>query len=175
MSDQSKLGLGKIITTDQEKDAIHIAVAPMIAGEALSPGAHVGLLQDGRVARNTTHVGVVDPFLKKGVKPGERFWLYLYPGSITSLKHTWAHPAFEGKELPVVSLSEQWIRNYCGSLGVGYDEMMHAAENYAKHGEYWCQGDRFEGWSLDPEFWEHYEKVTGVKVEGKWGFFSCSC
>lgn len=46
MSDQSKLGIGQIIATEQFRDAIHVAVAPVVAGEQLHPGDHVGLLQD---------------------------------------------------------------------------------------------------------------------------------
>lgn len=47
MSDQSKLGLGQIITSQQERDAIHIAVAPVTAAEKLNPGDHVALTQEG--------------------------------------------------------------------------------------------------------------------------------
>lgn len=73
--------IGKLVEGDPGRDAIHIAVLPMLALKTMQPGEH------------TKH-GVVDPFLKEPVQAGERYWLFLNPGSITSLRHVWQHPAF---------------------------------------------------------------------------------
>lgn len=88
------LKLGQIITTEQHRDAIHIAIAPVTATERMSPSQHVGIDEQGRATSKATKIGVVDPFLTRAVNAGERFWLFLYPGSITSLRHSWTHPAF---------------------------------------------------------------------------------
>lgn len=89
------LGLGKLITTEQHRDAIHIAVAPVTAAAHLQPGQHVGLDAKGEAcALKVQPIGIVDPFLQGAVAKGQRFWLFLYPGSITSLRHEWTHPAF---------------------------------------------------------------------------------
>jgi hypothetical protein len=82
--------LGMIIDEAQKRDAIHLAVEPVVAKEVLNPGQDVG-------ADGTTNnpVGIVDPFLKKAVQVGERFWLVIYPRQINSLRHVWTHPAFE--------------------------------------------------------------------------------
>ena len=88
------LGLGQIITTEQHRDAVHVAVAPVMAGVDLEPGQHVGLFADGTAKPTKPHIGIVDPFLAERVAAGQRFWLWLYPGSITSLRHDWTHPAF---------------------------------------------------------------------------------
>ena len=90
--------LGQLIQDgDRRRDAIHIAVAPVKAANRLAPGQHVGLVQEGNlelVGPCDRNIGVVDPFLVEEVERGQRFWLFLYPGTITGLRHVWTHPAF---------------------------------------------------------------------------------
>ena len=90
--------LGQLITDgDRRRDAIHIAVAPVVASARLMPGQHVGLVRDGSVelvGPCEHNLGIVDPFLSAPVEEGQRFWLFLYPGTITGLRHVWTHPDF---------------------------------------------------------------------------------
>lgn len=90
--------LGQLITDgDRRRDAIHIAVAPVTAAHALSPGQHVGLVRADStelVGRCDCPIGIIDPFLQEPVAAGQRCWMFLYPGTITSLRHAWTHPAF---------------------------------------------------------------------------------
>jgi hypothetical protein len=89
--------IGHLITDDAaRRDAIHIAVAPVIAGMTLLPGQHVGFLEDRRIGivEEKNRIGIVDPFLIDPVQEDQQFWLFMYPGTITSLRHVWTHPAF---------------------------------------------------------------------------------
>lgn len=92
--------LGTIIKEGEKRDAIHLGVDPAIAACQLFPGMHVGFASDGKATRSTREnpeikpVGIVDPFLKAPVAPGQRFWLIVYPRQITSLRHVWEHPDF---------------------------------------------------------------------------------
>jgi hypothetical protein len=101
--------MGKIIADDAGpifRDAIHIPVAPVMAWQDLEPGDHVGIRSDGQAfyaGDNGKSVGIVDPLLRQSVKKGQRFWLWVYPGSITSLRHVWTHPAFTVKPPEVKS------------------------------------------------------------------------
>ena len=91
--------LGQLIESgERRRDAIHIAVAPVTAATRLAPGQHVGLVQEGNlelVGPCDNNIGIVDPFLEEEIEPGQRFWLFLYPGTITGLRHVWGHPAFK--------------------------------------------------------------------------------
>src|SRR5690242_3701044 len=84
--------LGSIIDEREKRDAIHLAVCPVVAQEPLSPGDHV--TADGwgaRYRKDVNPVGIVDPFLETNVNQGEMFWLIIYPRKISSLRHVWSH------------------------------------------------------------------------------------
>lgn len=92
MSD-TQYAIGKLCNPSQGRDAVHIAVAPVIARERLKPGDHV----DANGGWSGERVGIVDPFLTAPVERGQRFFLFLYPNTITGLRHVWTHPAFAPK------------------------------------------------------------------------------
>lgn len=88
--------LGNIIHPTEKRDAIHLAVDPAYSDHYLNPGDHVRIVSPGKVVRVAIGKGhgIVDPFLRHPVEPGEYFWLVVYPREITSLRHVWSHPAF---------------------------------------------------------------------------------
>ncbi len=96
--------IGEVPEENARRDAVHIALAPVVAGEKLYPGERVHLLngqayvnfRNGCQAK-TPFIGVVDPFLMGEVEKGQRFWLMLLPNTITGLRHVWQHPAFSIK------------------------------------------------------------------------------
>lgn len=188
------LGLGKLIDGPQYRDAIHIAVAPVVASESLRPGDDVGFTGSDNESVGSVvdgkSIGIVDPFLKVNrVKKGERFWLYLYPGSIQSLRHEWTHPAFSNKpeqskadavssvRVGIEETAKRWIADFAASVGSDYDEIVSAAHAYLNHGDYLCRGGQFEGESVPAEFWIHFGNATGriVSPSEQGSFFSCSC
>jgi hypothetical protein len=98
----NELKVGKLITQPEERDAIHIAIAPVRAAIEIKPGTHVGFVGDSSeiVSPHAIRlVGIIDPFLTKSVKPNEVCFLFVYPNQITSLNHHWKHPAFD-KDAP---------------------------------------------------------------------------
>lgn len=189
MSDTLKLG--KLVSPENhgKRDATHIAVAAVEAGENLKPGNHVGLSADGKaVIKQGIDIGIVDPFLKVNVKKGDKFWLYLYPGSITSLEHKWSHPSFpentEKKPVTDISRSENWMRkwamehmsyDYYGDSGglseeQAYQNAINAGHNMSV-GPYESARDY-----IDNEWWTHWEILTGCKRPPEDDrYFSCGC
>jgi hypothetical protein len=93
--------LGNLIADDERRrDAVHIAIAPVTAAGTLTPGQHVGFVSEGDVETvgvSECPIGVVDPFLREPVRKGQRFWLFLYPNTITGLRHVWTHPAYQAQ------------------------------------------------------------------------------
>ncbi len=184
--------LGTLIPEGSGRDAIHLAVDPAVAAMTLRPGEDVGFV-DGGVGICDNPVGIVDPFLKANLKKGDRFWLVVYPRTITSLRHVWEHPAFPVSAVdlrqavnrapePSKAVSEQWLRDFCAAADCpGYERTIALALDHIEE----------DGWSdeyllvrgsdahgdIPPEFWTHFEIVTGVKApeQKRATYFSCSC
>jgi hypothetical protein len=172
-------GLGKLIEGDKSRDAVHIAIAPVEATEKLFPGQGVSLLEGGatRVAASADWDGIVDPFLTTPVFPGQRFWMWMRPGSITSLRHEWTHPAFKPSASQREARAEVRLREMAPLVNMDFEEMIEGAKQYVASGDYMCDGGRFEGVSLPEGFWENFCTYTGIDVpeDNRWPFFSCSC
>jgi hypothetical protein len=120
------LPIGKIIAGDAHRDAIHIAIAPVTAFKSLDPGDDVGLMDvngEHLAGPCSKPVGIVDPFLQSPVRKGQRFYLFLYPNTVTSLRHEWTHPAF-ADAAPVTlrrvdnakQEAEEWLRRFAAEL-----------------------------------------------------------
>ena len=102
--------LGMIHFKPEKRDAIHLAVEPVVAGMILAPGEKIGILHGVAYPAGSTQMidanlngkvpcqGIVDPFLPRNVNRGESFWFIMNPRMVTSLRHVWDHPDFpEGK------------------------------------------------------------------------------
>lgn len=112
--------LGYVHKQEEHRDAIHLAVEQVEAGENLKPGDHIGFGDDGKVYKNRRKtaktLGIVDPFLTETVISGEKFWLVVYPRQVTSLRHVWAHPDFPEKE-EQLSLEELNTEDLLAQIG----------------------------------------------------------
>jgi hypothetical protein len=176
--------LGQIHTRAEKRDAIHLAVEPVVATGELQPGEYVTVV-DGEAlpAHRDDALGIVDPFLPRAVRRGERFWFVMLPRAVHSLRHVWTHPSFPDTELgppqpdtDLVTSAKAQIREMAADMDCSYERLMEGAEEYASTGEYLHFGfDINYGWDHD-RFWRLYEVVTGKPVGGAKGFFfSCSC
>lgn len=98
-TEQYKPNIGEEPEENARRDAIHIAVAPVVVGEEdVLPGTPVGLINDQIYPNHPQPIGIVDPFLPYiTLKRGQRCWLFLFPNTITNLRHVWEHPAFKAR------------------------------------------------------------------------------
>lgn len=177
--------IGAILVTEQQRDAIHIAILPIVAGERLSPGEHVGLLEDGSFGQSDKPLGIIDPFLTVKPKKGDSCWLFLYPNTITSLRHEWMHPALNSPQPGRIShddhvtKSRTWISEHAAVLGLTADVLMENAKTWLDYDDHIVQqgSERWRDNFNPTEFWHHYEVVTGAVVDDnkKQSFYCCSC
>lgn len=166
--------LGTIHEKDEYRDAIHLAVEPVEAGEDLAVGQDITFVNGKAYALRAGEeaIGIVDPFLARQVKKGQRFWLVVKPRMITSLRHVWSHPAFPDEasveflknalatpgddivpelvaETPE-GLAYKWIAEYAESLSGGYDEdygdQTITADELISYGEAFSDSQKKGGW-----------------------------
>lgn len=173
--------LGQIINGPAKRDAIHVAIAPIEAGEDLMAGVRVKV-HEGKAFREhaVLAVGIVDPFLTGLVRKGQKFYLCLFPNTVTSLRHEWTHPSFEEDE-PITGPNKEsieWLTAYAENFNMDYAELIEAMHD-ANRGHIFCLDfdTPGEAYGQDKETaWEHYELVTGDKVTDKCEqVFRCAC
>lgn len=183
------VNLGFKPSDNASRDAIHIAVIPMIAGERLLVASRVSVF-DGEcfIYRGDREaVGIVDPYRRTAVNKGDRFWLCLFPKTVTSLRHHWEHPEFPADEpepqKPQVSEleeSERWLREYAKAMNPedspnnAYTRLIYGLES----GELFAHGSDLHGLAdvTDAEELKyHAEKVLGIKIDFGNFTFRCSC
>lgn len=181
--------LGTIIDDTAKRDAIHLAVAPAVAGQRLEAGWHVtvvdGVASTADDGDEDAPIGIVDPFLKRPVKKGEHFWVVLYPRTIQSLRHVWTHPAFADD--PAIqststtpntdrsSESEAWLRDFIGGSDCpSYETIMALVSDDDSPDCIYIRGTSATG-TIPLEFWHHAEIVLGRKLNSRATYFACSC
>lgn len=98
--------LGMIHFKPEARDAIHLAVEPVLAAQKLFVGQKIGIVngvafpmgfvirQVGKENVVVPYHGIVDPFLPRPAEEGETFWFVMAPRMVASLRHVWEHPDF---------------------------------------------------------------------------------
>jgi hypothetical protein len=192
--------LGTVITDKKVgRDAVHLACFPAKTFDSLTgPGAHVGLLEDGRVSVYAAKpIGIIDPFLPDLVKAGQEVLVLVYPRTIESLRHVWSHPDVPEENKSVAVLMPQLTvemtqpvldRNYLtarlAEIGRTLDPPVSASrlEEAMDEGYVTVYGeDAYGEIPLPPEVWQAYENVHGRMAiadprRGQQGvYFTCSC
>lgn len=173
--------LGKSHEKDLGRDAVHVAVISCAMDPKLKRGTHV-VIDHGLIARrpkvDESPVGIVDPFLTEGYE-GSRVWVYLYPNTITGLKHEWSHPTLD--VLHSQDPSKKWVEGFARDMGQSYSRLMKAADTYFVKGDYTHDNtESYKGMGSDQWniFWRHYAIIRGTQLPKPTYDdtpFSCAC
>lgn len=188
--------LGQILTGDPVgRDAVHVAIIEVVADHFMPPGEPVGLVDgidpiqpvvssDMKLKR----VGIIDPFLPQPVKKGQRCFLWLYPGTVTGMRHHWSHPAFaDGGENSVAAAivddekaaAISWMHEQAKILGCDFIDLVGDNSDLVSGGyirTHENENARDHWYDIQDEFWEKRKLITGEDVpDDKRGGFTCSC
>lgn len=181
----SDVTLGKIIDANQHRDAIHMAIAPVECGDdELFPGQHIGIVPGrNKVSANLIPQGVVDPFLKGRVVKGQHFYMFLYPQTVTGMRHEWQHPAFptvvsvDVDRQKEIAESTEWMNDFAKEVELTFEEVINAGLD-AKDGEIFCfDSDSKSEYANDHdnEFWNHFTVITGKSRPSIRVYWRCAC
>ena len=180
--------IGKKLNGNEHRDAIHVAIMPVMAAEQLQAGDWVSFVygttnqvKHCNPAYDLTPIGVVDPFFTEHyrIEKGTWVWLFLTPGTITGLRHEWTHPEIDNQQ-PAKDEHERWLREFADRWRFVYDDMIESASS--TDGYITAQGiDLHSAEELGEDhnlFWQHLEAMTGSKFDtehrGKFQW-SCTC
>ena len=182
------IGLGRLIEEPRGRDAVHIAVVPITAGEDLLPNDRIYV--DGGYGYSVEGTaqdvhGIVDPFLSGRIKRGDTFYMCMFPGSITSLRHEWTHPALDSLPEETDSIytrkakieSKDWIMDFLHKQTWYDDREKDIEAEYSDLIDEWTSDGAytFNDSGVDTSLLEaHLEVVTDHK-KGENFYFSCSC
>lgn len=171
--------VGQLAYPGAERDAIHMAIAPVVAGTSLAPGERVIIKDNKAFGSKKLPIGIVDPFLTKAVKEGEIFWLFMFPNTITSLRHDWEHPKlpknvdknYEVKE------SEDWLIQWAEDESMTYTQLLQGLKEFAETGaEYYINNDlSYSRFGESKDLWKHYGIVVGKVFNLETVPFRCAC
>lgn len=189
--------LGKLIGPEERRDAIHLAVIPMVSPVDVSRGDFVAA--DGHPCAEKDAVGIVDPFLPGEyfeVKEGQTYWLVLKPRRITSLRHVWSDPAFgDVSEVygppPKPNFTKQEAENKLRALADSWDGPSYESFLRIVTGDVYDAGDGYDYERIDKDFmffggsdahgyipreaFDYAEIINGKPCVHRPSQFSCSC
>jgi hypothetical protein len=177
---QDSTVLGELCPEGAGRDAVHVAVLPIEAGEELGPGDKVRVMDGCAYGWSSGEglVGVVDPYLDQIVRGGQRFYLFLLPRTITGLRHVWEHPDFPA-EAPISAergADELYVARAAEMAGYSYDRFLQMCEGAARDNDSVNTGDN-ECYDVNtPELWDAVARLTGARHQNRdHAYFSCAC
>lgn len=152
-----------------QRDAIHVPTLAMVSTCYLVPGQIVDIDDGGEINLNVKRRdAVVDPFMAVPVVPGQVVMLWIKPGTITELRHTWKHEVFDSGD------SVEWMKKFAAENEISYEMLMDDVRRYIIHEEWTGNNQLCDAVNeVHNEFWKHVQAITGMSASGS--PYSCAC
>jgi len=189
--------VGKILVGEHHKDAIHIPVMPVFADEIIVPGAKLAKSENpkkqGFRVKTAFHpsdaIGICDPYLRTSTRIDDQFLMFLFPGTVTNLRHDWTHPNIKLPNAPKAEstkrsrdYSKKWLQDLAKWAEIDFMFLMqamkesHEKEDMVDLRDHNHATDMFRmmGEEKQETMWFHFENYTGIEVD-TYAYFRCSC
>lgn len=171
--------LGRAPVAIGTRDAVHVAVIAMIAGEDLEPGTPVGIRGAGKVFKieRGNSIGVVDPFLWTIAHPGEVVWVCIEPGTITGMTHHWEHPDFTDAKASGIP---DFVAEIAATCGKSVEALLQDCRGFVQTNENgWIMdnSERYKDVSSDDwsRLWDWMREEFNVDCKSRYIPYTCSC
>lgn len=198
--------LGRIHDLQFNRDCVHVACFQVELDQVWDingPATMLRINNEGKAVPTDNReqaLGILDPFIQNtwDLNNGDKVWLILFPGMIRSLSHYWEHDAFPPapieqsfssfkeekkneilKEIPSDKhKSYEFLCDVAEQLELSLEKLLYEAKQQALTGDHYYIGNaEAEGFSLNFDFWVHYQNYTDeiVPPNHQQNFISCSC
>ena len=182
--------IGNFLENEQAvRDAVHIAVVPVNISQGCYAGSSVKIMNNTAYpCSENERIGIVDPFLSEAyIGENKKAFVFLNPGSISSLVHLWTHPDLDDEAAPAAKKEEteaQWAKrriSECAEVfGLSSSRLIKFMTEWVEYKEYAYMGNNESYSSLTKEdfsdMWKAFRIITGNEKEPEHQhFFTCSC
>lgn len=181
----AEVPLGKFIDETFQRDAVHVAIAPVQATEDMAPSDKIDLIFDStyQVMLSDEPIGLVDPYLAlitDVVKKGQWFYMVLLPNTVTGMRHHWSHTSFPGEDK---AYSEKWLMAFATECGFTYNRLMDIIKEAIDNGSFTLDSNTAQYFNDQrQDLSTHYNAVTGsrlsfleIEVEEDDEDYHCGC
>jgi len=152
------------------KDAVHVAIVSLRAGQALKPADHITLNDEREAVRcdPSKSFGVVNPFVNGPTVRGTWFWGLLHMQEVPSVQHHWDHPEHSFAAPTTEPKRNKYLSEFADKLGITYEALMAACQTCAikeqqtPYSAPLSQSDFDKAWEEDRyDIWSEWSEESG--------------
>lgn len=120
--------LGKTPDEAGTKDAVHVAIVSVRAGEYIARGQRFKMNEFNEAVSDSNGFAVVDPFRKSDVTRGDVFWGLLDQREVPNVRHVWDHPEIKEFTPTRETQKNKSLQDCADKLKMTYEDLMSAVK-----------------------------------------------
>lgn len=149
------------------KDAVHVAIVSVRAGQHLSVGQEITINEYNEAVSSNKGIGYVSPFVQGDILRGTNFWMLLKPHEVPNVQHYWEHDKFDFAPPKREVQKNKYLCNIADKFKLTYEQLMNACRQCV---DTWAPV-KYEGLLSEKEFeeaLEEYEYEIRYDVWSEW-------